>query len=79
MKCYNCGKPEELIGDEGNRFSDIDRIETDVIVYSSEEEKFMPLCQNCLKEWESGRLADIEQKWVAENNKLDYITNTVRV
>jgi len=43
MKCYNCGKLEELIGDEGNRFSDIDRIETDVVVYS-DEEKFMPLC-----------------------------------
>lgn len=74
MKCYNCGKPEELIGDEGSRFSDIDRIETEVIVYSNEEEKYMPLCQKCLKEWESGRLADIEQKWVAEKNKSDYIS-----
>ena len=44
MKCYNCGKLEELIGVEGNRVSDIDRIETDVVSYSNEEEKFMPLC-----------------------------------
>jgi len=74
MKCYNCGKLEELKGVEGNRFSDIDRIETEVIVYSDEEEKFMPLCQQCLREWQDGKLPDIESKWIEEQNKWDYIS-----
>jgi len=39
-----------------------------------EEEKFMPLCQKCLKEWESGSLQDIEQKGVSEKIKSDYIS-----
>ena len=74
MKCYNCGKIEELRDIEGNLYSDIDRIETDVVVYSDEEEKFMPLCQKCLKAWEDGMLPDIEARWNEEQNKWDYIS-----
>ena len=74
MKCFNCGKLEELRSDEGNRFSDIERIETEMPVYSDEEEKFMPLCQQCLREWQNEQLPDIEAKWVEELNKWDFIS-----
>ena len=74
MKCYNCGKLEELSGDEDNRFSDIDRIETDLLDYSDEEEKFMPLCQQCLREWQDGKLPDIESRWIEEQKKWEYIS-----
>lgn len=38
MKCYNWGKVEEIIEEDKELVSDIDRIETDLKEYSDEEE-----------------------------------------
>jgi len=43
MKCYNCGKIEDVVRRGKELISDIERIETDLKGYSDEEEKFMPL------------------------------------
>ena len=74
MKCYNCDKLEKIVRMGKERVSDIDRIETDLKKYSDEEEKFMPLCQKCLKEWQNGKLKSIQEKWIAEKNKMGYIS-----
>lgn len=74
MKCYNCEKSEELIRKGKNLFSNIERIETDLKDYSDEEEKFMPLCQECMEKWENGKLGDIEKKWINEEDKQNYIS-----
>ena len=74
MKCYNCGKIEEMVEMGIELVSDIDRIEADLKEYSDEEEKFMPLCQKCLKDWQDGKLEGIEEKWISEKNKWKYIS-----
>lgn len=73
MKCYNCGKIEDVVRRGKELISDIERIETDLKEYSDEEEKFMPLCQDCFRDWQDGKLEDIEEKWIAEKNKWEYI------
>lgn len=67
-RCYNCGKEEKIT--EG--FSDIEKIEVDLKDYSDEEEKFMPLCSECVKKWQNGELKGIEERWKAEENKRSY-------
>ena len=67
-RCYNCGKEEKIT--EG--VSNIEKIEVDVKEYSDEEEKYMPLCSECVKKWENGELEDIEERWKAEKNKAYY-------
>lgn len=74
MKCYNCGKTEQIIQMEKKLVSDIERIETKLKEYSDEEEKFMPLCQKCSEDWSNGKLENIEKKWIVEKNKWDYIS-----
>lgn len=74
MKCYNCGKIEKIVKMGKELVSDIDGIETDLKKYSEEEEKFMPLCQKCLKDWQDGKVKGIEEKWIAEKNKWEYIS-----
>lgn len=74
MKCYSCGKIEEIVRTGKEQISDIERIETDLKKYSDEEEKFMPLCQKCLNEWQDGKLKGIEEKWIVEKNKWKYIS-----
>ena len=64
---------EKIVG-SSKRVSDIDRLETDLSDYSDEEEKYMPLCQMCLKDWEAGKLIDIEKKWINDENRQDYIS-----
>lgn len=67
MKCYNCGKHEII----ENGFSDIDRIETNL--EASEEEEYMPLCPNCVVLWKAGRLDNIEDNWIKDSNKYEFI------
>lgn len=74
MKCYNCGKTEQIIQMGKELVSDIERIETKLKEYSDDEEKFMPLCQKCLKDWLNGKLENIGKKWIVEKNKWDYIS-----
>jgi hypothetical protein len=70
MKCYKCGKKEEIT----NGYSNIDRVETDLEYFEDEEEKYMPLCQECVKLWENGELDKIEDKWVGDSNKINFIS-----
>ena len=74
MKCYNCGRLEEIVKQGKELVSDIERIETDLKEYSDEEEKSMPLCQKCLNDWQMGKLESIEEKWISEQNKWEYIS-----
>ncbi|RLI40780.1 hypothetical protein DRO69_12470 [Candidatus Bathyarchaeota archaeon] len=74
MKCYNCNKIEKIVKIGKGLVSDIERIETDLKECSDEEEKFMPLCQKCLKDWQDGKLKGIEEKWISEKNKWEYIS-----
>lgn len=74
MKCYNCGKIEEVVREGKEVVSDIERIETDLKEYSDEEEKFMPLCRKCLRDWHYDKLKGIEEKWIAEKNKWGYLS-----
>ena len=69
MKCYNCEKSEEITND----ISNIDRIETDLEIFEDEEEKYMPLCQDCVKLWGNGELDNIESKWISESSKINFI------
>ena len=64
---------EKIVKKAKTQVSDIDRIETDLID-SDEEEKYMPLCQRCLKDWENGKLEAIEKKWINDENRHDYIS-----
>ena len=34
----------------------------------------MPLCQKCLIDWQMGKLESIEEKWISEQNKWEYIS-----
>jgi ParB family chromosome partitioning protein len=70
MTCYNCGKKEEI---NKGKVSDIKMIETELKDYEFYEEKFIPLCRDCSKKWESGELKNIEKKWMDEENKMGYI------
>ena len=69
-RCYNCGKEEEI----KNGISNIEKIETNLKEYSDKAEKFMPLCEECVKKWAEGKLEGIEEKWIAEKNKSNYST-----
>ncbi len=68
MKCYNCGKLEEI----ANGYSNIDMIETDSLILG-EDELYMPLCEDCEKMSRKGELGNIEEKWIQESNKNEYI------
>lgn len=72
-KCFNCGKIEELIEKDGELTSEFEMIQTDLRRYSSEEERYIPLCQDCAKLYQSGKLEGIEERWMAEENKREYI------
>ena len=50
-RCYNCGKEEKIT----KGVSDIEKIEVDLEDYSDEEERFMPLCSECVKKWKIRR------------------------
>jgi len=67
-RCYNCGKKEKIT----KGFSDIEKIEADLKYCSDEEEKFMPLCSECVKKWQNGELRGIEERWKVEENKRSY-------
>jgi hypothetical protein len=72
-KCFNCGEIEELIEEDGELGSDFEMIQTDLKGYSSEEERYIPLCQDCAKLYQSGKLEGIEERWMAEENRREYI------
>jgi hypothetical protein len=72
-KCFNCGKIDKLREEDGELVSDFEMVQTDLKRYSSEEEKYMPLCQDCAKLYDSGKLEGIEERWIAEENRREYI------
>lgn len=72
-KCFNCGKNEKLIEEDGESGSDFEMVQTDLKRYSSEEERYIPLCQDCAKLFDRGKLKGIEERWMAEENKRQYV------
>jgi hypothetical protein len=72
-KCFNCGKIEKLIEENGELVSDFEMVQIVFKGYSSEEERYIPLCPDCFKLYDNGKLEGIEERWIAEENRREYI------
>ncbi len=75
MKCYSCGKEETIRRKGRDRVSDIDRVEVDIEEsrISDDEERYMPLCQKCVRKYMTGRMKGIDKKWQEETKRLEFI------
>jgi hypothetical protein len=68
MKCYACGKEEEVRRKGRNLVSDIGMVEVGPAGrgFTDGEGAYMPLCRKCLRKYRAGRLKGIERRWQAE-------------
>lgn len=75
MKCYSCGKEERVRRKGGDLVSDIDRVEVEMGEggLRDEEERYMPLCQKCVRKYMAGRLRGIDRKWREEPRRFTFI------
>ncbi len=75
MRCYACGKEEEVRRKGRGLVSDIEMVEVGPAggSFTDVEEAYMPLCRKCLRKYRAGSLKGIERRWQAEKRRLDFV------
>ena len=78
MKCYACGKEEEVRRKGRDLVSDAEMVETGPVGggFTDGDGKYMPLCRKCLRKYRAGRLKGIERRWQAEKRRLDFVAES---